>query len=161
VRSSIEIVDEGGEMAAIVESIEIARRPEEVFSYVTDPSRLPEWQQSVVSARKEGDAPLGVGTRAVVTRRVGRRELTMTAELAELNPPSSWVVRGVDGPVRGIVRGTIEPLGDGERSRVTIALDFEGHGIGKLLVPLVVRRQARAEMPRNQRKLKELLERGA
>ena len=75
----------------------------------------------------------------------------MTVELTELNRPSSWAIRGIDGPVRGIVKGTIEELGNGERSRVTIALDFEGHGIGKLLVPLVVRRQARTEMPRNQR----------
>jgi uncharacterized protein YndB with AHSA1/START domain len=148
-------------MAPIVESIEISRRPEDVFSYVTDPSRLPEWQESVVSVRREGDAPLGEGSRAVVTRRVGRRERAMTAELTELNPPSSWAVRGIDGPVRGMVTGTIEPLGEGERSRVTIALDFEGHGIGKLLVPLVVRRQARTEMPRNQQKLKERLESGA
>jgi hypothetical protein len=43
---------------------------------------------------------------------------------------------------------------------VTIALDFEGHGIGKLLIPLVVRRQARTEMPRNLQKLKERLESG-
>jgi len=85
----------------------------------------------------------------------------MTMEMTELNPPRSWAVRGVDGPVRGIVRGTIEPLGDGERSRLTIDLDFEGHGIGKVLVPLVARRQARTEMPRNQRRLKELLEGGA
>ena len=45
-------------MAAIVESIDISRRPEDVFSYVTDPSHFPEWQDSVVSARREGDAPL-------------------------------------------------------------------------------------------------------
>ena len=85
----------------------------------------------------------------------------MTMEMTELNRPRSWAVRGVYGPVRGIVGGTIEPLGDGERSRMTINLDFEGHGIGKLLVPLVVRRQARMEMPKNQQRLKELLERGA
>jgi len=145
-------------MAPIVESIEISRRPEDVFSYVTDPSRLSEWQESVVSVRREGDAPPAVGSRIVITRRIGRREVPMTTELTELSPPSSWEARGIDGPVRGIVRGTVEPLGDGERSRVTIALDFEGHGIGKLLVPLVVRRQARAEVPRNQRKLKERLE---
>jgi uncharacterized protein YndB with AHSA1/START domain len=150
-------------MAPIVESIEISRRPEDVFSYVTDPSRLPEWQESVVSVRREGegDAPVAVGSRVVVTRRVGRREVAMTTELTELNPPSGWAGRGIDGPVRGIVKGTIEPLGDGERSRLTIALDFEGHGIGKLLVPLVVRRQAQAEMPRNQQKLKQRLESSA
>jgi len=148
-------------MAAIVESIEISRRPEDVFSYVTDPSRLPEWQESVVSVRREDDAPLAVGSRAVVTRRVGRREWPMTAEVSELNRSRSWSVRGVDGPVRGMVKGTIEPLDNGERSRVTIALEFEAHGVGKLLVPLVVRRQARKEMPRNEEKLKELLERSA
>jgi uncharacterized protein YndB with AHSA1/START domain len=148
-------------MAPIVESIEISRSPEDVFSYVTDPSRLPEWQESVVGVRREDDGPIAVGSRAVVTRRVGRREWAMTAELAELNSPSSWAVRGVDGPVRGNVKGGIEPLDDGARSRVTIELDFEGHGIGKLLVALVVRRQAHKEVPRNQQKLKERLESGA
>ncbi|HYZ77646.1 MAG TPA: SRPBCC family protein [Gaiellaceae bacterium] len=148
-------------MAPIVESIEISRRPEDVFSYVTDPSRLPEWQESVVSVRREANAPMAVGSRAVVTRRLGRREQAMTVELAELNPPRSWAVRGIDGPVRGNVRGTIEPLDDGARSRVTIELDFEGHGLGKLLVPLVVRPQAQKEVPRNQQKLKERLESGA
>jgi hypothetical protein len=34
---------------------------------------------------------------------------------------------------------TVEPMTDA-RSRLTIAVDFEGHGIGKVLVPLVVRR---------------------
>jgi hypothetical protein len=53
---------------------------------------------------------------------------------------------------------TVEPLGGTARSRVTIALDFEGHGIGKLLVPLVVRRQARDEMPANLKRLKQRLE---
>ncbi len=148
-------------MATIVESVDISRRPEEVFSYVTDPSRLPEWQESAVGVRQKGNGPLAVGSRVAVTRRMGRQERTMTSELTEVNPPRSWAVRGIDGPVRGIVNGTIEPLEGGERSRVTIALDFEGHGIGKLLVPLVVRRQVREEMPRNMQKLKERLESGA
>jgi len=76
--------------------------------------------------------------------------------------PKSWGFRGVSGiPVTGIANGTIEPLDNGKRSRVTFALDFEGHGIGKLLVPLVVRRQARRQLPRNARQLKEILERHA
>jgi len=46
-------------MAAIVESIEIRRRPEHVFSYLTDPSRFAEWQEGVVSARLEGGGTPG------------------------------------------------------------------------------------------------------
>jgi uncharacterized protein YndB with AHSA1/START domain len=147
-------------VAPITNSIEIARSPEQVFAYVTDPSRLAEWQESAVSTRLEGGDATAVGSRVVVVRRIGRGERTMTVELAELNPPTSWGIRGVDGPVRGNVKGTVEPLDDGARSRVTIELDFEGHGIGKLLVPLVVRRQAQKEMPKNMQNLKERLERG-
>jgi len=147
-------------VAPIVHSIEISRSPEDVFAYVTDPSRLAEWQESVVSTRLEGAGPRAVGSRVTVTRRIGRSERTMTSELTELNPPGSWAVRGIDGPIRGNVNGTVEPLDDGARSRVTISLDFEGHGIGKLLVPLVVRRQAQKEMPKNQQNLKERLESG-
>jgi hypothetical protein len=37
---------------------------------------------------------------------------------------------------------------------------LEGHGIGELLVPLVVRRQALKELPTNLQNLKERLESG-
>ena len=146
-------------MAPIVNSIEISRRPEDVFEYVTDPTRLEDWQESVVSARAEG--PVGVGCRVVVRRKVGRMERSMTAEMAELSPPRSWRIRGLDGPIRGDVDGTIEPLDDGDRSRATIVLDLKGHGIGKVLLPLFVRRQAETEMPRNLENLKHNLESGS
>ena len=145
-------------MAPITESIEIDRRPEDVFAYVTDPSHVPEWQESATSVRQQDAGPVVDGTKVVVTRRVGRRDMAMTVQLTELNPPRSWSVRGVDGPVRGMVKGTIDPLRDGAASRVTMVLDFEGHGLGKVLVPLVVRRQASREMPKNLQKLKQLLE---
>jgi uncharacterized protein YndB with AHSA1/START domain len=148
-------------MAPIVSSIEIARPPEEVFEYVADPSRLAEWQESVVSARAEGGGPPSVGSRVTTRRKVGRRERTMTMEMTDISPPRRWAVRGTDGPVRGIANGTVEALDGGARSQVTIELDFEAHGLGKLLVPLVVRRQAREEMPKNLRNLKKRLESGA
>ena len=67
-------------------------------------------------------------------------------------------MRGVGGPVTAIANGTIEPLDDGQRYRVTISLDFERHGIGKLLVPLVVRKQERKQLPGYEQRLKKQLE---
>jgi uncharacterized protein YndB with AHSA1/START domain len=148
-------------MAPIVETVEISRPPEDVFAYMTDPARQTEWQESLVSSRLEGGGTPSVGSRVTQTRRVGRGERTMTLEVTEHNPPRRFAFRGIDGPVRAIGGGTIEALDDGSRSRVTIQLDFEGHGIGKVLVPLVVRRQARNELPRNQQRLKERLQSGA
>jgi hypothetical protein len=66
-------------------------------------------------------------------------------------------VRGNDGPVRATVDVTVEPLTE-TSSRLTITVDFDGHGIGKLLVPLIVRRQAQKEMPANVKALKRHVE---
>ncbi len=144
-------------MTTIVESVEIARTPADVFAYVTDPSHLPEWQASVVNVQHD-DAPVQVGKRVVVTRKAGPREMASTAEVSELEPPRTWSIRGIDGTVRGNVKGRVEPVNGGDRSRVTIELDLQGHGIGKVLLPLVVSRQAKREMPQNMQRLKERLE---
>ncbi|MFC7264928.1 SRPBCC family protein [Streptomyces lutosisoli] len=148
-------------MSAVKESVDISRRPEDIYSYMIDPTHLMEWQESVVSVRPLDELPLSVGSRVVVTRRLGSREFPMTMEVTDIDPPYSWHLRGSGGPVRSEVQGTIEPLGDGERSRLTIDLDFEGQGMGKLLVPLVVGPRARKEILRDELKLKELLESGA
>lgn len=144
-------------MQPIVSTIEIARPPEDVFSYVTDPSRFAEWQKGVIRGGSEGGPP-AVGTRCTTTRAIGGSERTATQEITEITPPKSWSVRGIDGPVRADVDVNVEPLDGGARSRVTITLDFHGHGIGKLLVPLFVHRDATKEVPKSCVKLKELLE---
>jgi uncharacterized protein YndB with AHSA1/START domain len=146
-------------MPPIVSHIEIARPPDQVYAYVTDPSRFPEWQHDVLRVRIHGDRPLSAGSRFTTTRRIGPVEQTMTQEITELSPPRSWAAHGVDGPLRASADVTVEPLGGGTRSRVTIALDFEGQGIGKLLPLEVIRRMAAKGAPRSYRNLKERLER--
>jgi len=70
-----------------------------------------------------------------------------------------WGVRGTDGPIRAAVDVLVEPV-TSSRSRLTISVDFTGHGIGKILVPLMVRREARKEMPANVAALKQRMEAG-
>jgi uncharacterized protein YndB with AHSA1/START domain len=145
-------------MAPIVSTIDVARPPEEVFSYVTDPTTFPEWQAGVVRGSTEGGKTPSIGSKCATTRRIGGRERESISQVTKLDPPTSWAVHGIDGPIRAIVNVTVEPLDGGGQSRVTIGVDFEGHGIGKLLVPLIVRRQARSEMPANCARLKQQLE---
>jgi hypothetical protein len=64
---------------------------------------------------------------------------------------------GMDGPIRATVDVLVEPLSE-SRSRLTISVDFTGHRIGKILVPLMVRREARKEMPGDLAALKQRLE---
>ncbi len=144
-------------MASTVSSIEIARPAEEVFAYVTDPSTMPEWQEGVVSGHMDGPTTR-VGSRCTTIRTIGGRQREVNTTITEYDPPRRWADRGIDGPVRAIVAVTVEPLADGSTSRITIELDFTGHGIGRLLVPLVVRRQAFRQLPGSMTRLKQRLE---
>jgi uncharacterized protein YndB with AHSA1/START domain len=140
-------------MAPLVSTIEIARPPDEVFAYATDPLRFAEWQHDVVSVRMIGDS------RFTTTRRVSGAERTMTQRITHDDPPRSWAAQGIDGPIRPHATISIEPIDGGNGSRVTFALDFHGHGLGVPLVPLV-RRQAQNGAPASYRNLKKLLESG-
>jgi Polyketide cyclase / dehydrase and lipid transport len=148
-------------MPPIVTSAEIGRPAPEVFAYATDPARFSEWQQGVVDGHMDGagngtQAP-AVAAKCVTTRRIGGASRPSTSELTHIDPPRTWGVRGTDGPIRAAVDVLVEPV-TGSRSRLTISVDFTGHGIGKILVPLMVRRQARKEMPANMAALKQQME---
>jgi uncharacterized protein YndB with AHSA1/START domain len=146
-------------MPPIVHRIEIDRPPEEVFSYITDPTRFAEWQYDVESVRIDDERPPSVGSRFTTIRRIGRAERTMTQEITEIDPPTSWAAHGVAGPIRPSANITVEPLNDSTRSCVKIALDFKGHGIGVPLVP-VIRQIAAKGAPKSYQNLKKRLENG-
>ncbi len=93
-----------------------------------------------------------------MTRKMGKRAQEMTSELTEWDAPRSYAFRVLDGPVRALGNGRFEAVGDGQRTRFSFELDFEGHGIGKILIPLVVRRQAQKELIQSHAKLKARLE---
>lgn len=145
-------------MPPTVATADVNRSAEDVFAYATDPTLFHEWQKGVTAGHMESEGVPTVGDRCTTTRRIGGAERPATSELAYIDPPRTWGVRGTDGPIRAIVDLTVEPLGENQ-SRLTISVDFSGHGIGKVLVPLVVRREARKEMPDNLTALKARLER--
>lgn len=131
-------------MSPIVSAVDIACPPGEVFAYVTDPSRFGEWQAGVVSGHTDGEP--AVGARFTTTRRIGGADRTGTSEITEINPPESWAIRGIDGPIRAAMQVSVEPRQNGEQSHVTFSLDLAGHGFGKLILSRVVS-QARTEVP--------------
>jgi hypothetical protein len=145
----------------VVTSAEIERPAAEVFAYATDPARFSQWQNGVVDGHMDGpaDGTPAVGAKCVTTRRIGGASRPSTSELVQIDPSRAWGVRGTDGPIRAAVDVLVERV-TGSRSRLTISVDFTGYGIGKILVPLMVRREARKEMPANIAALKRLIEEG-
>jgi hypothetical protein len=146
-------------MSPITVTTEVNRSAGDVFAYATDPTRFSEWQKGVVEGHmEEADGAHGVRAKCITTRRIGMANRPSAAEVTVFNPPNTWSVRGINGPIRAAVDVSVVPLSE-ERSRLTISVDFEGHGFGKVLIPLIVVREARKAMPDNVAKLKAVLER--
>ncbi len=144
-------------MAPVIASTVVDRPAAQVFAYATDPAFFHEWQQGVIDGHLDPPGPAQVGTKCLTTRRIGGASRAVTSEVTRIDAPRTWAVQGIDGPIRATVGLTVEPLAE-TSSRLTIAVDFDGHGIGRLLVPLIVRRQAQKEMPANVEALKRHVE---
>lgn len=145
-------------MKTIAASADIARSPHDVFDFLTDASRLPEWQPDVEKAEAEPPATRGVGMRGSEVRRVPGGPRTIRWEVSAYEPSRHYGVRGIDGPVRAHVTVDLTPVDDGASTHVDYTIGFEGHGIGKLIAPLA-RQGARKDVPASLALLKQRLER--
>src|SRR4051794_34123409 len=78
-------------------TVEIARPPNEVFAFVTDPTNLSAWQDAEeVEQLTEG--PVRAGTRFREVHKVmGRRRVELT-EVVECDPGRVFHIRVVEGP---------------------------------------------------------------
>lgn len=145
-------------MPKVIEArTDIARTPQEVFDYVSDPARLPEWQPAVHAATTEPRGVVAVGTRGQEVRRVLGGQRTFRWEVTDYEPGRRWGVRGIDGPVRAHVAMAFAPDGQGTRTHVDYGIWFEGHGIGKV-IGILARQGARRDVASNLALLKQRLE---
>ena len=127
-------------------TIEIARTPEDVFSYLTDVSNLPAWQTGVKSATvRDG--------RVEESRSLLGREIDTTLEIVEQEEPRLFTLRALDSPVPFTVRHELEPADGGTRLTVTAEGDVPGFAAGLLS------RGAERQFRRDFERLKEILER--
>ena len=137
--------------------VDIARTPQEVFDYVSDAARLPDWQPSVERAAAEPPGVAAVGMRGHEVRRVPGGRRTFRWEATEYEPGRRWSIRGIDRPVRAHVTMELAPTGAGTGTHIDYRIRFEGQGIGKL-IRLLARHGARNEVPTSLALLKQRLE---
>ena len=126
-------------------TIEIARKPADVFSYLTDVSNLPAWQGGVKSATlRDG--------RVEESRSLLGRELHTTLEIVAEEPPRIFTLRALDSPVPFTVRHELEPADAGTRLTVTADGDVPGFAAGLLT------RRAEKQFRKDFDRLKQILE---
>jgi uncharacterized protein YndB with AHSA1/START domain len=100
----------------VEQSFTVARPPEAVFDYLTDPANLAEWQTAKTEVEQITDGPPGQGTRIRErTKGPGGREFDQVTEFAEFDRPRRVLVRVVEGPFPIDGSWDFEPEGEGTR----------------------------------------------
>ncbi len=135
--------------------IEIGRPVEDVFAYVTDPAKLPEWQTNTAEVEQITDGPVRVGTRLREVHMGFGRRLEQVVEVAEYQPPRCFALKVLSGslPIDG--RWDFEP--DAGGTRLTLTVEGRVAGWLRVLQPLVAV-ATRRQMLAHHRRLKRTLE---
>jgi uncharacterized membrane protein len=135
-------------------SVTVQRPVEEVFAFVADGERCPEWRPGVLDiTRTSGD---GVGTRyrQGVRGPMGRR-VSADYEITVWDPNRRLEFQTVAGPVRPHGRYDFEEADGG--TRLTLSLDADLAGLRGLLIGSAVQKTMNSEV-RTLDNLKRVLE---
>jgi uncharacterized membrane protein len=120
------------------ESVTINRPIEEVFTYLSNIERQPEWVSTLVESRKTSSGPTAVGTTyQQVVKFIGRR-MELDCEVTGYEPPTLYAFRARSGPMRSEMQLTLASEGP-ETTRVTQVFEGESGGFLKLADPILTR----------------------
>ena len=117
---------------------EIAAPAKDVFTYVTDPSKLKTWQNTTVSAEQQSEGEFGLGTkRREVHKGPGGRELESLVEVSRYEPDAAFGLHMLEGPL--LIDADIKFTETGQGTRVEFRAFGQPTGAMRLLQPMIKR----------------------
>ena len=134
-------------------TLDIACAADEVFAYLTDVEKLPEWQGSVVTSRVDG--PLCEGARIVERRSLLGREAETELEVTAYEPGRRFALRSLRGPIELTIDHDLDEVGG--QTRLHVAATAKPSGLLRF-ASRVVEARARQELHRDFERLKKNLE---
>src|SRR5262249_59801418 len=129
-------------MVKVDHEVTIGRPPAEGFAYLTDMSKIQEWQATAIEGHLESDR-MEEGARAVEVRKFLGRNMESTLHVTTYEPDTRFVAEVVSGPVTFRVSHVLQP--DESGTRVTFTIEGEPGGFFRLAEP-VVERQVRRQV---------------
>ena len=136
-------------------TVVVNRPAEEVFTYLTDPNKLSEWQTMVLEARQESPGAMTQGTRVTDVRKFLGRRFETTSEVTAYEPNKRADFKAVSGPIPFQISHTLEAVGGA--TSIKVVAEGEPGGFFKLAEPIVAA-QAERQFRNDYSTLKDLLE---
>jgi uncharacterized protein YndB with AHSA1/START domain len=135
-------------MASFTYSVTIPRPPEEVFPWLLEGDRVPQWTTNL--ERYEPEGAVGPGSRILQTLEVGGQRFDVAMEVVRYDPPGEAETRFSTNGVDVEARYLLSP--DGAGTLLTQTLEAKARSLtARMIVPAV--------QPRLERKLIADLER--
>lgn len=113
----------------------IARPVEDVYAYVADLDRWPEWRSDVVGGELLTEGPMRVGSQARGFAKVLGRRVSVDVEVTALEPGTALGYRPIKGPLRTNNLYTFESRAGG--TLVVLTDDIGLNGIFRVLLPVM------------------------
>ncbi len=145
-------------MAGTFEGSTVIDKPiEEVFDFLADGTNDPKFSPRVQEMEKLTDGPVGVGTVFESTVKDAGMKSNRQFELTEFERPAK--IRWAEKTKNSITatEGGYDLSAEGAGTKVRIWNLLEGHGLGKLLLPLALS-AARKDAPNFADRIKEAVE---
>jgi ribosome-associated toxin RatA of RatAB toxin-antitoxin module len=122
----------------IRKSIEIDRKPEEVFELVDDPARYPEFFVGITRWEPRSQKRRGVGARYRVLMKVGSIEAGGIVRVTHRAEPKAIKWKAETG-IRQEGRWQLRPSGSGTKLSLEVGYDLSGGVVGSLVERLTAR----------------------
>ena len=145
-------------MSHLVLSREIYCPLEQVFAYVSDLTRAPEWWPNLSDVRRpDGPGPVTVGTRYTFTYNMFGRSFPGEAVVTQ-HVPNERSTLEVSGQIHATLRNDYRSTAR-SRTRVTVIIEYEVPTLlGKVVNTLIVERRNAADADQAFDQMKDLLE---
>jgi uncharacterized protein YndB with AHSA1/START domain len=113
---------------------------EQVFQFLAAGTNDQKFSPRVQEIEKTTEGPVGVGTRFKSTVKDAGMKSSREFEYTEFEQPSKirWTERSKNAITVPSGGYDLEPAGEGA-TKMTIHNEFEGHGFGKVILPLAAR----------------------
>jgi hypothetical protein len=123
-------------VASFSHTVEIARPPAEVFPWLLEEDKVPQWTGQLQTYERVGDGALGRGSRMRQVLVVSGRTIDVVLELTGYSPPSSAETRFSTNGIDVVTGYRLEPAGAG--TRLTQSVEAKPTSLSaRFLVPVV------------------------
>jgi uncharacterized membrane protein len=122
-------------MKQVEVTVWIDRPVEDVYTYVADLDRWPEWRSDVIGGELLTEGPLRVGSQVRGFARVLGRQVSIDVEVTVLEPGAALGYRPIQGPLRTNNLYRFESQRGG--TLVVLTDDVGLNGLSKVLLPVM------------------------